>query len=285
MGRRNNHTQMRNGIRDRIRSTTIAAFAMLAGGAAMDAGSARANDAGGPAAALIAAYPDHLERIDGRDIVWRDGTRMRIDDGRGQKSPQDWEARPDLKDMLRFSYASGPAAEPPPLNVDPGRARNRTFFEKMYGACSDTQSPPNMTTLVWLPKKMAQKIRVTTVNGVDRRLAAVSAELDALPEEFDVYLKPSEGTYNCRSIAGTNRRSPHSYGIAIDLATARSDYWVWWKRGAGGVVPYRNRMPIEIVRIFEAHGFIWGGKWYHYDTMHFEYRPELLPPTAALPAE
>jgi hypothetical protein len=29
--------------------------------------------------------------------------------------------------------------------------------------------------------------------------------------------------------------------------------------------------------IFEKHGFIWGGKWYHYDTMHFEYRPELLP--------
>jgi hypothetical protein len=28
--------------------------------------------------------------------------------------------------------------------------------------------------------------------------------------------------------------------------------------------------------VFEKHGFIWGGKWYHYDTMHFEYRPELL---------
>ena len=30
--------------------------------------------------------------------------------------------------------------------------------------------------------------------------------------------------------------------------------------------------------IFERHGFIWGGKWHHYDTMHFEYRPELLHP-------
>ena len=36
--------------------------------------------------------------------------------------------------------------------------------------------------------------------------------------------------------------------------------------------------PHKIVEIFERHGFIWGGKWYHYDTMHFEYRPELLPP-------
>jgi D-alanyl-D-alanine carboxypeptidase len=25
-----------------------------------------------------------------------------------------------------------------------------------------------------------------------------------------------------------------------------------------------------------SYGFIWGGKWYHYDTMHFEYRPELM---------
>ena len=28
--------------------------------------------------------------------------------------------------------------------------------------------------------------------------------------------------------------------------------------------------------IFEKHGFIWGGRWYHYDTMHFEYRPEMI---------
>jgi hypothetical protein len=23
---------------------------------------------------------------------------------------------------------------------------------------------------------------------------------------------------------------------------------------------------------------VWGGRWYHYDTMHFEYRPELFDP-------
>ena len=30
------------------------------------------------------------------------------------------------------------------------------------------------------------------------------------------------------------------------------------------------------VRVFEKHWFIRGGRWHHYDTMHFEYRPELL---------
>jgi hypothetical protein len=37
-------------------------------------------------------------------------------------------------------------------------------------------------------------------------------------------------------------------------------------KGAG----YRSRLPFDIVQIFEKHGFIWGGKWEHFDTMHFE---------------
>ena len=32
----------------------------------------------------------------------------------------------------------------------------------------------------------------------------------------------------------------------------------------------------DIVDAFEAEGFAWGGRWYHYDTMHFEWRPELF---------
>ena len=48
-------------------------------------------------------------------------------------------------------------------------------------------------------------------------------------------------------------------------------------RGGRQHPAYKNRIPMEIVRIFEKHGFIWGGRWSHYDTMHFEYRPELLP--------
>lgn len=41
-------------------------------------------------------------------------------------------------------------------------------------------------------------------------------------------------------------------------------------------IKYANCIPMEIVRVFEKHGFIWGGRWYHYDTMHFEYRPEFF---------
>ena len=68
----------------------------------------------------------------------------------------------------------------------------------------------------------------------------------------------------------------HSWGAAIDInGGAKADHRLWHgpkSRDAGFV----NRIPFEIVDIFERHGFIWGGKWSHYDTMHFEYRPELL---------
>jgi hypothetical protein len=67
----------------------------------------------------------------------------------------------------------------------------------------------------------------------------------------------------------------HSYGAAIDINTRTTTTWLWhrdWQADAA-TLPH---VPDDIVAIFERHGFIWGGKWSHYDTMHFEYRPELL---------
>jgi hypothetical protein len=121
-----------------------------------------------------------------------------------------------------------------------------------------------------------QKLFATSVNGIDKKLQAVSDELDKLPAEFHKYLQNPGGTFNWRVIAGTTRQSTHSFGATIDINVQHSDYWRNDKPDAAGVYPYKNRIPMEIVEIFERHGFIWGGKWYHYDTMHFEYRPELL---------
>lgn len=35
------------------------------------------------------------------------------------------------------------------------------------------------------------------------------------------------GTFEWRPIANTNRLSAHSYGIAIDIVVAKSNYWEW----------------------------------------------------------
>jgi hypothetical protein len=56
--------------------------------------------------------------------------------------------------------------------------------------------------------------------------------------------------------------------------TTFSDHWYW--RPLAGPIRYRDLMPGQIGTIFEKHGFIRGGKWYHFDTMRFEYRPALL---------
>ncbi len=62
-----------------------------------------------------------------------------------------------------------------------------------------------------------------------------------------------------------------SRGLGHQVAEVRA-----YRRGHPMV--WKNRVPQAVVDAFEAEGFIWGGRWKHYDTMHFEYRPELLSP-------
>jgi hypothetical protein len=229
-------------------------------------------------AALIRAYPNFLDRIEGNELVWKDGTRMRIDDGEGQKSFEVLLNRPDIKDMFAMPYPAGDKGLGPDVNFDPGRVRYAPLFKKMYGDCRRSDLVAQAANVVWLRRKDGRTIKFSKINGAAEALQRVSDELDRLPNRFNKYLTPMQGTYNCRVIAGTNRLSAHGLGIAIDIASKHSNYWRWTKPGANGRIAYRNEIPWEIVRVFEKHGFIWGGKWYHYDTMHFEYRPELLPP-------
>jgi hypothetical protein len=233
--------------------------------------------------ALLRAYPDQLQGLDGAGadtaLIWKDGTRMPLGSG-VEKSLEAWLANPDLSDILRFAYLAGDVTAPPPRDHDPGRARPTAFFQKMYGDCGNAEVAKQLVDVVWLPTKSGQTLKATRINGVAGRLQAISDALDKLPSSFDVYLIPSAGTYACRPIAGTTSPSAHGLGIAIDISIKHAHYWRW---GKGGAAAYRNEIPMEIVRIFEAHGFIWGGKWWHYDTMHFEYRPELLPPSVTTP--
>ena len=65
---------------------------------------------------------------------------------------------------------------------------------------------------------------------------------------------------------------PRSCGKTV--VVSKSNYWEW-----DSPMQWKNQIPQAIVDAFESEGFAWGGRWYHYDTMHFEYRPELLDPT------
>lgn len=226
--------------------------------------------------ALVAAYPDFIAGYDAKDLILKNGQHIALSNGLANKTPEQRIEKADIRDMFAMPYTLGADYKQPATPADdPGRARNQALFDAMYGDC--TKGQVKLKTIQWLPGLGGGTLRVATANGVADRLEAVSRDLEALPARFHVYLKPSAGTFNCRVIAGTSRMSMHAYAAAIDINVKFTDYWRW-----GGAkketdkVSYKNRIPMEIVEVFEKHGFIWGGKWYHYDTMHFEYRPEII---------
>ena len=150
---------------------------------------------------LLRAYPDALAGFDGANLIWRDGTRMPVADGRPDKDMAEQLRNGSILDQLRLPYPAGAPVLPP--QQDPGRVRNRAFFDKMYGDCRSGQVAPKLVPVVWLPNTWGHVVRITSVNGVDHALAAVSRELDALPAQDKRYLYPLGGTYACRSVADT----------------------------------------------------------------------------------
>ena len=225
--------------------------------------------------ALVGAYPDHLISHDQDSVTWTDGTVMSVAGTRKERSFQELLNAPSILDQFAIPYRLGMKFKAPALNEDPGRIRNETFFAKMYGDCRKGEVVKLLKPVAWLSRYGGGTLMATSVNGVAEKLNEVSHELETLPRSLVKYLVPSAGTYKCRPIAGTGRVSVHSYGAAIDINDHYGDYWLWEKNKTGRF-EWRNRIPPEIIDIFERHGFIWGGKWYHFDTMHFEYRPELI---------
>ena len=217
---------------------------------------------------LMDVYPDAGMKYKDGYIVFPDGERILYDDGK-KKSFTVRLDNSDVEDMFSMRYDT--LSPKPGYLSDAGRSRCEALFKKMYGK-SASEVSSRMETVDWF----GQKIKFTKVNGASRQLRKVAAELKTKPH-LAKYLKPAS-TFYWRNVRGAKRMSAHSYGIAIDINVKMSDYWLWANKGKGETakIAYKNRIPPELVRIFEKHGFVWGGRWYHYDTMHFEYRPEQL---------
>ena len=215
-------------------------------------------------------------------LIMKDNVRILYDDGKVKSFAEKLD-HPDLEDMLSQEYPAGEFKEYR-ADYDPGRFRVTAFFNTVYGGASQ-QVQANLTTVNFC----GQKVQFNARNGAAAALGRVGENLAALircKPELRKYLFPLGGSVNWRSIAGTSRLSAHSWGIAIDLNARYGAYWRWQKSPAAeSILNLRRSYPGEIVKIFEAQGFIWGGKWSHYDFMHFEYRPELLVkvPTATTP--
>ncbi len=199
----------------------------------------------------VTAAPDGIV-VGARHIPYDDGKR---------KSADEKLEHPDVKDLFTPRDRTGPIRPITSPDDDPGRARLDDVLRAAYPT-SQLVRIDFVGHEVQVQRKAADAFARVSA----RLLRLVAADASLRP-----FVARLGGTFNPRNIAGTDRPSAHSYGIAIDLDGALSDYWRWQKGGA-----WRNRIPQAIVDAFEAEGFIWGGRWYHFDTMHFEYRPELL---------
>lgn len=222
----------------------------------------------GPLEILKKTYPDFFEKCDvkGDSIVL--GNEMIVFDDRKNKDFISLLDNADIEDMFAMEYSDSIT---PGYLMDAGRSRCERLFKIMYGA-DEQQVKKNLVKVDWF----GQNIWFNSINGAADSLRMVAKEL-ANRTDLNDYLK-SSGTFYWRKVRGANRLSAHSYGIAIDIGVAHSNYWLWDNPKASELdrIKYNNRMPLSLVEIFERHGFIWGGRWYHYDTMHFEFRPEIL---------
>lgn len=223
---------------------------------------------------LLKAYPTTIKDYKDGYLIMANNSKIIYTESKEKKPHPELINSNNIGDIFAYSYIRG-AIKNIPRNQDPGRIRSEDLLKAMYGT-TPTDVEKNLTTIIWCPKLINKKLKITKINGVDKQLQKVSDELDNHPELRNYLVNSS--TFYWRKIRGSNRLSTHSFGISIDLNTKYSNYWQWDCRCSleTTILGYKNQIPQLIVDIFEKHGFIWGGKWYHYDTMHFEYRPELL---------
>jgi hypothetical protein len=183
---------------------------------------------------LVDAYPDSLAGRDANGVTFRNG--VRLDAGMlHAKAPPDWLlGHPSIRDQFLLSYPRDAPDAPPVVDFDPGRFRNRAFFDAMYGDCRKGEVEKNLVPVAWLPQSWGRPVEVTRINGVAAQLRAVSDEIDRLPPSVRRAAWPVEGEYDCRNVADDGQPSMHAYGAAVDLNLHYSDYWRGRSPGATG---------------------------------------------------
>jgi len=194
------------------------------------------------------------------------------------------EGRLDQADQYQpffFAYSLEPLAEPPPPEDGPGQSTD--VLEVLFGG-RESEIRRNCESLTFLGRRLfVNSLLVEPLNAVERDIRA-AAQRDPRVARWIEELEVAYSFID-KEIAGSSGRSYHSWGLAVDLVPAsyggKQVYWRWsrvFNREEWHRIPLSERWspPQAVVGSFERHGFLWGGKWAHFDTIHFEYRPEIL---------
>ncbi|MBR4826099.1 MAG: M15 family metallopeptidase [Spirochaetaceae bacterium] len=179
----------------------------------------------------------------------------------------------DIAELMKKGTKAALAAEKPVDN---------TFSQFLFQTNDRIVTERNIRSMSFLGHRLnVHKMVLPFFEKIDREIKA-AAKTDKETAKFVADISEIGG-YNWRTIDGTaGRRSYHSYGLAIDIAVKgnkKPTYWEWVRtwNNKWMLVPQSSLWlpPETVIKIFEKYGFVWGGTWDEYDTMHFEYRPEL----------
>ena len=248
--------------------------------------------------ALAAAYPEIIARAEFRNNDWAvlmrgawyyyAGGKMLPEELRGRADEYDpqpfynyvrelpaWQT-PSAEAAERFRNMSNNRRQNPPR-------RSQHFFDALYRARSRDEAYERVKSFRILGAQvMVHYLILEELALVEEQILAL-AKSDPLIRACVSNISKIE-SWNWRPIAETQSRSFHAYGAALDIVMKSSGgketYWLWTVRTKPDWwnIPYSQRLhpPDGVIKAFESRGFIWGGKWLYYDTMHFEYRPEIL---------
>lgn len=225
---------------------------------------------------LMIAYPQNItgikKELNGSVYILLESGKKILYDDRRKKSFTEKLANPDIQDMMEQIYPLESINSLMEENYDPGRIRVYSLLKEVYGGYKG-EIEKNLINV----KIGYKNYPFNEKNNAAKNLKLVMNELLPMANgnwRIHACSFPSSGTFNYRYISGTGKLSPHAFGIAVDLKRDSRDYWKWASEEQGE--KRLKEYPQELVKVFEKYGFIWGGKWNHFDILHFEYRPEII---------
>ncbi len=208
--------------------------------------------------------------INGRKIYYCGGKML---------SEANLERAEDFSSIF-FDYKKGEINSLPSFRELPRRSSD--FLDSMFGR-SEREIRKHCRLISFLGHKaFLNDICVDAIKKVEKQILE-SARRD---RDVEKYLKDIKIVYSFlkKEVVGSDNMSYHSYGLAVDIVpesyNGKHVYWKWSRvyNDRWYEIPLGRRWspPQPVIDAFEKNGFIWGGKWYHFDTIHFEYRPEIL---------
>jgi len=247
--------------------------------------------------ALFDAYPEQIEKVEFKNDDWaflmKDKWYYYAD---GKILPENQLENAEIYrpyQFYRYPAELPPLAERTPQEIERFKAwtqrsqntlkRSGFFLDELMSAATRAETERQLVRIKFLGKNTrVHKAIQQKLADVEEKIVSAAKEDNTVQTWID-NLGSLEG-YGWRNIANTQSRSYHSYGLAIDLLPkslgGKQTYWLWTSQNRDDWwnVTYSERYhpPEAAIKIFEAYGFIWGGKWPMFDTMHFEYRPEVF---------